>query len=85
MGTSLLEIYELLRSSKLSKTISKGLNYKESRTFNLKRCKDNVIDGLDNLIKGKISYNRNKTEQPLTPWHSLISNLKSRIKSSNST
>lgn len=33
--------------------------------INWKRCKDDIIDGLDISIKGKISI-RNVTEQPLT-------------------
>ena len=62
----------IITNSRLWKMISEGLNYGELRTFNLKRCKGKVIDGLDKLIKGKISSDRNITEKSLTPSHSLI-------------
>lgn len=87
--TSLLEDLRINANSKIRNIISKDLNNRKLRTIN---CKDNIIDGLDSLIKGKLSSNRNMTEQSLTPWKSTIleedyqkfSNLKTRIKPSKS-
>ena len=56
-----------------SKIIGEGQSYREPRTTYSKRCKDSIIDGLDSLVKGKMSPKRNKTKQSLEFWRSTIS------------
>lgn len=44
----------IITNLKIRNTTSKGPYYKEPTTSNWKRCKDNIMDGLDILVKGKI-------------------------------
>ena len=42
------------RNKKRRKIINKGSNYREQKTINWKKSKENIVEGLDNLIKGKL-------------------------------
>ena len=61
-------------------------------TINCKKSKENIVEGLDNLIKAKLLSDKIISEESLIPWKSAIltkvdkkiSELKNRIKRSKS-
>ena len=55
----------ITENKKLCKIISKGPNYREPNTINWKKSKESIVEGLDNLIKGKLLSNKNISEKCL--------------------
>ena len=51
-----------------SKIIGEGQSYREPRNIYWKQSKDNIIDGFDSLVKGKMSPDWKITKQSLKPW-----------------
>ena len=57
-----------------------------------KKSKESIVEGLDNLIKRKLLYDKKISDEPLIPWNSAIlkkvdkkiSKLNTRIKPSKS-
>ena len=58
------------------------------KTINWKKNKESILEGIDNLVKGKLLSDKKISEKSLTPWKSVIltkveknvSKLKTRIK-----
>ena len=44
----------IIENKNLCNTISKGPNYRESKTVNREKSKESIVEGLDNLIKKKL-------------------------------
>ena len=38
--------------------MSKGRNYREPKTINWKKSKESIVEGLNNLTKGKLFYEK---------------------------
>ena len=82
----------IIENNKLRKIVSKGPNYREPKTLNWKKCKDNINLGINTLIDGKLSSVKNVTKDSLTPWKNAvmdkvdqnISALKTKLKLSKS-
>ena len=55
----------IIENKKLCKIISKGPNYREPNNINWKKSKESIVEGLDNLIKGKLLSNKNISEKCL--------------------
>ena len=60
------------RNKKRRKIINKGSNYREQKTINWKKSKDNIVEGLDNLIKGKLLSYKKISEESSISWKSAI-------------
>ena len=60
------------RNQKRRKIINKGSNYREQKTINWKKSKDNIVEGLDNLIKGKLLSYKKISEESSISWKSAI-------------
>lgn len=72
MAIFLLEIiYGWLKIISLG-IISKASNYREAKTVNWKKYKDNIITGIGNLVEGKLSLKENITKGSLTRWEEAI-------------
>ena len=60
------------RNKKRRKIINKGSNYREQKTINWKKSKENIVEGLDNLIKGKLLSYKKISEESLISCKSAI-------------
>ena len=56
------------RNKKRRNIINKGSNYREQKTINWKKSKENIVEGLDNLIKGKLLSDKTISEESLISW-----------------
>ena len=83
---------QIIENKKLGNILSKGPNSREPKTISWKKSKESIAEGLDNLIKGKLLYDKMISEESLILWQSAIlakvdnnfSKLKTRIKPSKS-
>ena len=79
---------QIIKYKVLRKIISVRPNYNEPKAINWKKSKESIAEGLDNLIKGKLLYDKKFPEESLIAWKSAIlkkvdqkiSKLKTRIK-----
>ena len=71
-GNILTGDLRITENDKLRKIISTGPNYTEPKAINLKKCKDNIITEIENLIEGKLSSGKNITNESSSPWKNTI-------------
>ena len=62
----------ITENDKLRKILSTGPNYAEPKAIKWKKCKDNIITGIKNLIEGKLSSGKNITKESSSPWNNTI-------------
>ena len=62
----------IIENDKLRKILSTGPNYAEPKAIKWKKCKDNIITGIENLIEGKLSSGKNITKESSSPWNNTI-------------
>ena len=77
----------IIENSKLRQLISKGPNFREAKTINWNKCREQIAEGLDECVSRIASSVKNLTEECLEEWKnkilhktdSKISSLKSKI------
>ena len=62
----------LIQNSRLRKLISKGPNFREPRTINWKKCKEEIIAGLDICANSLVSSCKQLRQESLTAWKNKI-------------
>ena len=88
-GHIITEDLQTIENRKLRNIISRRPNYMEPKTINWTKSKESIMEGLDNLIKGKLFSAKKISEESLIPWKSVSltkidqkkSKLNTRIKS----
>ena len=78
----------IIGNQKLRKLISKGPNYREPKTINWRKSRDNIELGLVDCVSRMTSSSRNINEEDMIPWKNIIlekvdakiTNLKRKIK-----
>ena len=53
----------------------------EPKTINCKKSKESIVEGLDNLIKGRLLSDKKIYDKSLIPWMSAILRLAKKFQS----
>ena len=62
----------IIRNNKLRKLICKGPNYREPKTINLKKCRDEIAVGLAEFVNKISSSFHNVRIEDMLPWQNKI-------------
>ncbi len=62
----------IIQNQKLRKLISKGPNYREPRTINWKRCRDNIAEGLAECASRMTSSCKGLRVEDMLPWQNIV-------------
>ena len=63
-----------IENKKLRKLISKGPNYREAKTINWQKCKDEITKGLEECSNRLASSHKNLRENDMTSWKETVMN-----------